>query len=144
MVEREVPEVVRPDLQLEPVLGAPQRRGHHPRIVDEDRNLAEVLAEGPNRAQIGEVQPPYLGVAGHLCGGLVPLAGVAARQNHVAAALGKRTRDRRAEPAVGPGDDDRASLLVGDLGSRPPRHGDHAIRCGVLHPDPRPTWRNLS
>ena len=43
--EREVPEVVRPELQLEAVLGAAQRRRHDAGVVDEHVDVVEALVQ---------------------------------------------------------------------------------------------------
>ena len=55
--QREVPQVVRPELHLEPVGGQAAGERHHPGVVHQDVQRAVPRAgEGPHRGQIGQVE----------------------------------------------------------------------------------------
>ena len=62
--EREVTEVVGPELALESVPGQPPRRGHHARVVDQqvDAVRVESFGEAPDRAEVGEVELRHAGL----------------------------------------------------------------------------------
>ena len=131
-VEREVPEVVRAELHLEPVGRAPQRDRHHAGVVHqhvEPRRATPptVVGRGRDRTEVGEVEPHHLGLGARrrrldLVEGGRRLGLVAARHQHPAPAPGERFGAAQPEPAVGARDEHGAPGLVGDVALVPPRH----------------------
>nr|BFF19921.1 hypothetical protein GCM10025730_34420 [Promicromonospora thailandica] len=73
-----MPEVVRPELELEAVLGVPERAAHDPGVVDEEVHRAvQVPGERTDRGERGEIQRTHLDPAGHAGGGGTALVLVA-------------------------------------------------------------------
>jgi hypothetical protein len=130
----EVAEVVRPELQLEPVRRALERRGHHPGVVDQQMQRTPVggerRAEGPDAGQRGEIHHRDLEVGvGHRLDdrrlGRLALVGAAHAEHHGGARRGEGACGLLAEPGGGARDE------------RPPTpevdRGEHVVgrRCGV-------------
>jgi hypothetical protein len=62
--QREVAQVVGPELELEALLGQRPRRHHHARVVDQHVDGRGGGRERPYRIQVGEVERPQLDVGG--------------------------------------------------------------------------------
>ena len=125
--QRERTEVVRADLQLEAVGGAPARHGHDARVVDEDvQRLVPRGGEGAHRREVGEVQAAHLCRAVHRRGGGLAALGVADGEHDAGAGARELARRHGADAAVGAGDDRRAAGHVGQVGRGPARGGHHS------------------
>ncbi len=133
--EREVPEVVGAELQLEPVLGdLAARRCHDTGVVDQDVDRAafadQLVGERADRPQRGEVERPGGNLRGRVHaadagGGLLPLGRVADRHQDLGAALREPGGDDEADAVAGAGDDGEFPGQVGN--------GDVDAAChGVL------------
>ena len=106
--EREVPEVVRAELQLEPVGGLRARDGHHARVVDQHVDVAfELGGERAHRRQVGEVEPAHGEVPVEFTDRVLALGGVAAGDDDTGAGCGQGARGLQPDAAVGAGDDER-------------------------------------
>ncbi len=123
--QREVPEVVRGHLQLEPVDRAARRRGHDARVVDQQvepvHPAGQLLRGGPDGGLVGQVERQQLGrslAADQLQGPRSPL-GVAHGQDHASAAAGQHPGHLEPEAGAGTGDDRRTTALVRDVGRGP-------------------------
>ena len=110
--QREVAEVVRAELQLEPVGGhAVLGRGHDAGVVDEEvEGPVEAVCQCVHRLLRGEVEPLDAGGARHAgpadpLGRGVTQVGVADREHDVGAVPGQLERLDVAEARVGPGDE---------------------------------------
>ena len=113
-------EVVHPELQLEAVLGPPQRWRHQPGVVDQDVDrLAVLVRERPNRVEIGKVERAYLDARTDLVRRLPPSGDIAHRNDHLGAGPGQPRRGPLPDPAVAAGDHDPPSGLVGKIGGGP-------------------------
>ena len=127
--EREVAEVVRADVHLEPVLRLAPRQRHHARVVHEDVDRAGVASgEVANRGQVGEVQllDRELGVGrrrADAVGRFGAPAGVAHSERHVGAAASELLRDLKPEAAVGAGHDSAPAGQVRNVLRRPRHRG---------------------
>ena len=139
--EQEVPEVVRAELELEPVGGALERRCHDTRVVDQQvqpvMTVEELLRGPPHRRQRGQIELEHLDrwarrSAANVLGCVLTLGDVAHAEHNPGARGRERSRRLGAEagPAAGdkrqlprqidPGDD-----LVGGRGAS--EHGRHPL-----------------
>jgi hypothetical protein len=132
--EREVPQVVRPELQLEP-LGhdPPAGHGHHPGVVDQQVEIGDPVRQPGHRIQVGQVKRdqfdrgrghvPHQRVAGN---GTTPR--VAAGHQHDGAMPGQFHRDLEADAGIGAGHQGGTALLARHVGGSPPsEHDDSPI-----------------
>ena len=125
----EVAEVVRAELELEPVGGrASLRDAHDPRVVDQhvDRlvPVEQPVGERTHRGQVGEVEVVELDrAAGRAARDLglrrAGTLGAARRREHAGALAGERDRALQPEADVPAGDDDEPPGLVRDVVARP-------------------------
>ena len=102
--EREVPEVVGPDLHLEAVGRPLLRDRHHAGVVDQDVELAvPAVGERPHRGEVGEVQRPDLGVPVDRRGRLRAAGDVADGEHDACAGAGRSARAvARPRPLLAP------------------------------------------
>jgi hypothetical protein len=123
--QREVTEMVRAELQFEPVLGGlPLRRRHHTGVVDQhvDRSAFgdEVFTKGGNAFQRGEVHLLERQLGGRIrLGDLgrsgVPLFDAAHGHHHVGTRSRQRAGQTEPEATVGSGHDREPAGQVGDF-----------------------------
>ena len=112
--QREVPEVVGAELQLESVARAPERRNEHAGIVDEHTDVAPpVLRERAHRGEIGEVEVSHFGGTLDRGRGIRPSALVSHGEYDVGAVEGERADGFESDAAVASGDDDGRAGQVG-------------------------------
>ena len=131
--QREVPEMVGAQLHLEPVDGPPLGDRHHPGVVDEDIEVAVPLrGEGAHGREVGEVEPEDLGRPGdRRRRGLAALL-VAHGEHDVGAHPRQLPCGDEPDAAVGPGDDDRVAVEVGQVGGGPAvAHDERICACVV-------------
>lgn len=120
--EREMTEMICPDLHFEAVGGACVRHGHHPGVVDEHIDPVDGVGEFAHRGQVGEIEPAHLGERPDPIGDRLALVDIAAGEHHPRTRAGQGARGHGAEPAVGAGDDEGPALLIGDVGDAPASH----------------------
>jgi hypothetical protein len=122
--EREVPEVVGPELRLEAVTRAAARRHHDARVVHQHVQPRvrgqHTRGAGGHRREVRqverlEVQRARPARSAHLVHGGPRLGFAATREDDVGAVRGQRLGGLEAEPAVGAGDEHEATALVTDL-----------------------------
>ena len=113
--QREVAEVVRAELHLEAVLGALLGDGHHAGVVDEDVEVAlPRVGEGVDGGEVGEVELAHLGLALDGGRGRLALGEIADGEDDVRAGAAELASGGEADAAVGAGDDEGASVEVGE------------------------------
>jgi hypothetical protein len=134
-----VAQVVGGELELETLLGERARRHHDARVVDQDIDLHPVLdkplGELADGVQIGQVEQAQFHVRRgpgrlDLADRLLALGLAASGQDDMRAVLGQPAGRFEAEAAVGPGHDEGASGLVGNVGGGPACH-EALLWCGM-------------
>ena len=129
--QREVAEVVGRELQLDAVGAAGERHAHDTGVVDEHVDLADLVGEGADRGEVGEVQLRDLDVPHQGARRLDTALDAAAGEDHRGPRGTEGAGGLEPDPGVGAGDDEPSSVLAREQ-VRGGSHDTQPVRSSTL------------